>query len=157
MTMRRSALAATVAGALSVTLLAGCRSSPSATGSGPEPPPTGSGGEVSSAVSKAQSAATSALSEISDGVQANGDVTAGPASLDSDGHAMSQLTVKNDTDAEHDYTVSVIFDGSDGGLLDVVVVNVKKVPAHGQSSGTARSTRKLSGTVTARVSAAVRH
>jgi hypothetical protein len=161
MTLRRSVRTAAIAGGLSVTLLAGCRSSASDSGSGsgpvPEPSSTGVGGSLSSVVSKAHSAGTSALSEISGGVQADGDVAAGPAATDADGHAVSQLTVKNPSDAEHDYTVSVIFDDSAGRLQDVVVVTVPKVPAHGQSHATAKSNRKVSGTLTARVSAAVRH
>lgn len=157
MSIRRSALAATVAGGLSMALLAGCRSSTSGSGNSPEPSSTSAGAGISSAVSKAQSAASSALSEISDGAVATGDVTAGPVALDPDGHATSTLTVRNPTDAEHDYTVSVIFDDSGGGLEDVVVVTVSKVPAHGQASATARSDRKLSGSLTAKVSAAVRH
>ncbi|GAA2045122.1 hypothetical protein GCM10009839_56270 [Catenulispora yoronensis] len=157
MTVRRSILATTAAGGLCLLLLAGCRSDASQSGSAPGPSPTDASGSVSSAVSRAQSAATSALSEISDGVTADGDVTAGAASVDADGHGTAQLTVKNTTGDVHDYTISVIFDGSDGGLADVVVVNVSKVAAHGESHATARSTRKLSGTLTVKVSAAVRH
>ncbi|GAA1960350.1 hypothetical protein [Catenulispora subtropica] len=157
MTLRRSVLTAAVAGGLSVTLLAGCKSSTSGSGSAPGPAPTGIGGSASSLASKAQSAASSALSEISGGVLAAGDVTAGPVVIDADGHAASQLTVENKTDADHDYTVSVIFDDSGGGLQDVVVVNVSGVPGHGEARATAKSNRKLSGSLTAKVSAAVRH
>ncbi|NUR58888.1 MAG: hypothetical protein HOV87_09455 [Catenulispora sp.] len=108
-------------------------------------------------MSKAQSAATSALAEISGGAVGTDDVAAGPVAVGPDGRAASTLTVKNPTDAERDYTVSVLFDDSGGGLEDVVVVTVSKVPAHGESSATAKSNRKLSGTLTAKVSAAVRH
>jgi hypothetical protein len=157
MSIRRSALAATVAGGLAMALLAGCRSSASGSGSGGSSQPSPSGGAISSAVSKAQSAASSALSEISGGAVATDDVAAGPVTVGPDGHATSTLTVKNPTDAQHDYTVSVIFDDSGGGLEDVVVVTVSKVPAHGQASAAAKSNRKVSGSLTAKVSAAVRH
>lgn len=158
MTIRRSVLGVTLAGALSATLLAGCGSSSKpASGSTPAPSPTDLGGSVSSAISKASSAATSALSEISGGVDAAGDVSAGPVTIDSDGKAVSQLTVKNQTDKEHDYTISVSFRDSGGTVQDVVVLNVSKVPAHGQSTATAKSNRTLSGTLTAKVEAAVRH
>lgn len=161
MTVRRSALAATVASGLCLASLTGCRSSASDSGSGPAPAPTGTSrsvsGDVTDPVSKAKSAATSALAEISGGVTAAADVTAGPVAVGPDGHATSPLTVKNPTDQEHDYTISVIFDGSGGGLADVVVVNVSRVPAHGEAHPIAKTNRKVSGALTAKVSAAVRH
>ena len=161
MTTRRSALAATATAGLCLALLTGCRSSASDSGSTPGPTPTGTGqsasSEVSDAVSKAKSAATSALSEISGGVTAAADVTAGPVAVGTDGHATSTLTVRNPTDQPHDYTISVIFDDSGGGLADVVVVTASHVPAHGAAQPIAKTNRKVSGTLTAKVSAAVRH
>jgi hypothetical protein len=131
MTLRRSMLATALAAGLSATLLAGCGSSK------PGVPP--------------------ALSDISGGVQATDDVTASPVTLNADSHATTELTVKNSTDTAHDYTISVLFNDSSGSLQDLVVVNAPKVPAHGEARATAKSNRKLSGTLTAKVSAAVRH
>ena len=115
------------------------------------------GSAVSEAASSASSAASSALAQVTDGVTAASDVTAGPVTTGSDGRAATQLTVTNPTADSHDYTISVTFEDSGGTLQDATVVTVSKVPAHGTTTATARSNRNLSGTLTAKVTAAVRH
>ena len=115
------------------------------------------GSAASQAASSASSAASSALAQITDGVTAASDVTAGPVTTASDGHAVSQLTVSNPTSESHDYTISVAFDDPSGNVLDVVVVTVSKVPANGSADATARSNRDLSGTLTTKIVAAIRH
>ncbi|GAA2048525.1 hypothetical protein GCM10009839_62680 [Catenulispora yoronensis] len=115
------------------------------------------GSAASQAASSASSAASSAISQIKGGVDAAGDVTAGAAKIDSDGKAVSELKVANPTADAHDYTISVAFDDPNGNLLDAVVVNASQVPANGTATAEARSNRQLTGTVTAKVTAAVRH
>jgi hypothetical protein len=70
---------------------------------------------------------------------------------------VSQLTVSNPTSGTHDYTISVAFDDPNGNLLDATVVTVSQVPAGGSATATARSNRDLSGSLTAKITAAVRH
>jgi hypothetical protein len=84
-------------------------------------------------------------------------VTAGPVTIGADGRAVSQLTVKNPTSQTHDYTISVEFDDPSGNLLDATIVTVSQVPANGSATATARSNRNLSGSVTAKITAAIRH
>lgn len=115
------------------------------------------GSEASQAVSSASSAASSALAQISGGISAASDVTAGPVTIGSDGRAECPLTVRNPTSQAHDYTISLTFDDQSGNLLDVTALTVSNVPANGSATATARSNRNLSGTITAKVTAAVRH
>ena len=84
-------------------------------------------------------------------------MSAGPATIGSDGKAAAQLKVTNSTSESHDYTISVSFNDANGKLLDATVVDVSQVPANGSKDATAKSNRDLSGTVTAKVTAAVRH
>ena len=115
------------------------------------------GSAASQAASSASSAASSVLAQITDGVTAASDVSAGPVTTASDGRAQAQLTVHNPTSETHDYTISVAFDDQSGNLMDAVVVTVSSVPANGSATATARSNRDLSGALTAKVTAAVRH
>lgn len=115
------------------------------------------GSAATSAASSASSAASSALAQIKGGVDAAGDVSPGPATIGSDKKAVSQLKVTNPTSDPHDYTISVAFNDASGNLLDATVVSVSQVPANGTKDATAKSNRDLSGTVTAKISAAVRH
>ena len=144
---RRSWVTGLVAGALSLggaTAVAGCRSNPSDASS------------AGSAASSVVSQGASILGQIKDGVDAASDVKAGPVSVGADGHATAEITASNPTGSEHDYTVAVSF-SDQNGVRDVVVVNVPEVAAHGSGTASARSTRKLSGPLTAKVTAAVRH
>jgi len=111
----------------------------------------------SSAASAAASAASSALGSIKGSIDATGDVKAGSPSTASDGRTTAELTVSNPTSDQHTYTVSVSFKNKDGSLLDVAVVTVSRVPAHGTARATARSSHNLSGATSAEVTAAVRH
>lgn len=144
---RRSWVAGLVIGALSLGgagAVAGCSSNPSDASS------------AGSAASSVVSQGVSGLGQIKDGVDAASDVKAGPVSVGSDGRATAEITAANPTGSEHDYTVAVSF-SDQNGVVDVVVVNVPKVAAHGSGTASARSTRKLSGPLTAKVTAAVRH
>ncbi|MBC3842403.1 hypothetical protein GXW82_26070 [Streptacidiphilus sp. 4-A2] len=67
------------------------------------------------------------------------------------------MTVTNPTSDPHTYTVSVSFKNQDGSLLDVVVVTVPDVSAHGAAQATARSHRDLTGATSVEITAAVRH
>ena len=111
----------------------------------------------SSAASAAASAASSALGSIKDSINATADVKAGAPGTASDGRTTAELTVSNPTSDQHTYTVSVSFKNQDGSLLDVVVVTVPNVAAHGTARATARSSHDLSGATSAEVTAAVRH
>ena len=110
-----------------------------------------------SAASAAASAASSALGSIKDSITATGDVKVGSPGTASDGRTTAELRVSNPTSDQHTYTVSVSFKSQDGSLLDVVVVTVPNVPAHGTAQATARSSHDLSGATSAEVTAAVRH
>ncbi|MGW7305564.1 hypothetical protein ACWGI1_08335, partial [Streptomyces sp. NPDC054835] len=102
------------------------------------------GGIVSSATAAAASAAQEKMDEIKDGVNATGDVKAGPTSTDGD-RTVAEITATNPKDKTADYTVWVNFRDSDGNLLDAVVLNIDGVEAGTSTSGTARSNRTLSG------------
>lgn len=112
---------------------------------------------VGSAASQAASAAASALGDIKNGVTATSDVKVGTVTVGSDGKATTEVTATNPTSSAHDYTIAVSFDDQSGGLQDATVVTISNVPANGSGTGTATSNRQLSGTLTAKVSAAVRH
>ncbi len=111
----------------------------------------------SSAASAAASAASSALGSIKDSISATSDVKAAAPVTASDGRTTSELTVTNPTSDKHTYTISVSFKNKDGSLLDVVVVTVSDVAAHGTAQATARSTHDINGATSAEVTAAVRH
>ncbi|NUP50233.1 MAG: hypothetical protein HOW97_23430 [Catenulispora sp.] len=84
-------------------------------------------------------------------------MSVGNVTFASDGKAEVQLNVTNPTADDHDYTISITFDDPNGNLLDATVVTVSQVPGNGSKDATARSNRDLSGTLTAKVTAAVRH
>jgi hypothetical protein len=112
---------------------------------------------LSSLASQAQSAASGALAAVKNGVQANAAAQASGTSTDSAGRTETRVTVTNSTSDQHDYTVSVAFDDASGSLLDVSIVSVSAVPAHGSATATARSNRTLTGAVTAKVAVALQH
>lgn len=117
----------------------------------------GASSGASSALSQASSSVSSALGEVKGAIDATGDVQAGPVSTGSDGHPQAQLTVTNPTADVHDYTIAVTFQDSSGTPQDAAAVNVSNVPAHGTATATVRGVRSPSGTLTAKVTAAVRH
>ncbi|MEF9883945.1 hypothetical protein [Streptomyces sp. P9-A4] len=114
------------------------------------------GDVISSATAAAASAAQEKMKEVKDGVNATGDVTAGPTSTDGD-RTVAQVTATNPQDKNADYTVLVTFRDTDGNFLDSVVLNIDGVPAGKSKTGTARSNRTLSGDTKAEIGQALRH
>ncbi|MFF7295778.1 hypothetical protein [Streptomyces sp. NPDC008265] len=122
------------------------------------------GEAVSSAASEAAKSAESAaavakdkLAEVKNGVDAKGQVTLGTVATDADGFTTVPVTVQNTDDAAKSFAVQVEFKDEGGSLLDTVVVTVKDVAGKGTGQGTARSTHKLSGTVSASTGTALRY
>ncbi len=114
-------------------------------------------GDLASSASAAVSgAARERMDRIKDGVNATGDVTAGPVSADGDRTAAA-VTAANPLDSTADYTVMVVFRDASGTVLDAVVLTVDRVAAGTAKSGTARSNRTLDGATTAEVVRALRH
>ncbi|MGW6534313.1 hypothetical protein ACWGBV_11690 [Streptomyces sp. NPDC055051] len=111
---------------------------------------------VSSATAAVASAAQRKMDEIKDGVNASGDVTAGPTSVDGD-RTVATITATNPKDGTADYTVMVVFRDDGGNLLDTVVLTIDRVAAGASKSGTARSNRTLGGATTAEIVQALRH
>lgn len=111
---------------------------------------------VSSATAAVASAAQQKMNEIKDGVNASGDVSAGPTSVDGD-RTVATVTATNPKDKTADYTVMVTFRDDGGNLLDTVVLTVDGVGAGASKSGTARSNRTLGGATTAEIAQALRH
>ncbi|MFB7515520.1 hypothetical protein [Streptomyces sp. NPDC056144] len=111
---------------------------------------------VSSATAAAASAAQEKLNEVKDGVNATGDVSAGPTSVDGD-RTVAEITATNPKDKNADYTIKVDFRDAEGNFLDTVVLNIDGVEPGGSKTGTARSNRSLSGDTKAEIGQAVRH
>ncbi|MGW5424722.1 hypothetical protein [Streptomyces sp. NPDC003943] len=138
--MRRAVAAATAA-LLAVLALTGCEQAKEKAGS---------------IVASATAAAQEKMNQIKNGVDAKGDVTAGPTSTDGD-RTVATITATNPTGSTADYTIWVNFRDKDGNLLDAVVMNITNVGAKAAKTGTARSNRSLSGATKAEVVQAVRH
>ncbi|KOU85230.1 hypothetical protein ADK94_16425 [Streptomyces sp. XY593] len=122
------------------------------------------GEAVSSAASEAAKAAESAaavakdkLAEVKDGVDAKDQVSLGTVATDADGYTTVPVTVRNTDDATKSFAVQVEFKDESGNLVDTVVVTVSDVAGKGTGQGTARSTHKLSGTVSAQTATALRY
>ncbi|MCX5213197.1 hypothetical protein OG689_28690 [Kitasatospora sp. NBC_00240] len=113
--------------------------------------------EAASAAASAQAAASSALAGVKGGLEAQGDVTAGDVTTDSQGRAQVQLTVKNGQSQSYRYSVQVNFTDQSGNVLDATVVSVPEVAANQTAQATAVSNRELSGDVKAVVVRAVRY
>ncbi|MCB8902405.1 MULTISPECIES: hypothetical protein [unclassified Streptomyces] len=111
---------------------------------------------VSSATAAVASAAEEKMNEVKDGVNATGDVKAGPTSTDGD-RTVAEITATNPKDANADYTVMVTFRDGDGNFLDSVVLNIDGVEPGKSKTGTARSNRTLSGEPKAEIAQALRH
>ncbi|MER6999784.1 hypothetical protein [Streptomyces sp. NPDC000410] len=112
---------------------------------------------VSRATEKISEAVESQMAEVRDGINAKGDVRAGPTEVDKDGRTTAMITATNTTEKAADYTIQVNFRDPDGNLLDAVVLTIDAVPSGGSQAGTARSNRDLSGTTTAEIARALRH
>ncbi|MCY0943242.1 hypothetical protein [Streptomyces antarcticus] len=122
------------------------------------------GAAVSSAASGASDAAASAaavardkLGEVKDGVDAKAEVTLGAPAADGEGFTTVPVSVKNTDGSAKSFAVQVNLKDESGNLLDTVVVTVSDVPGNATGQGTARSTHKLSGTVTAETGTALRY
>lgn len=168
--MRGKALAVAGAVVLAAVSLTGCAN---------DGTPSGGASQAASAAASLASAASSALAsatagagsalasataeagrrfdEFTDGLNAKSEVrTDGRVSTGSDGRSTVEVTADNPTAGSRTYIVQVDFRGEGGKLLDTVVVKVSDVPAGAAKDATARSTRTLSGDVTAEVARAVR-
>ncbi|MFJ9826791.1 hypothetical protein ACIRSU_20825 [Streptomyces sp. NPDC101160] len=147
--MRRAPTAATAATAVAAALLAvlgllaltGCEETKEKAGN---------------IVASATAAAQEQMNQIKNGVDAKGDVKAGPTSTDGD-RTVATVTATNPKDSTVDYTIWVNFRDKDGNLLDAVVMNINDVGAKAVKTGTARSNRSLSGATKAEIVQAVRH
>ncbi|MEV7520397.1 hypothetical protein [Streptomyces sp. NPDC091371] len=122
------------------------------------------GEAVSSAAAEAEKAAESAaavakdkLGEIKNGIDAKDQVSLGSVTTDADGYTTVPVSVVNSDDGKKSFAVQVEFKDESGHLLDTVVVTVTDVPGKGTGQGTARSTHKLSGTVSAQTGTALRY
>ncbi|WP_053713289.1 hypothetical protein [Streptomyces sp. XY413] len=122
------------------------------------------GEAVSSAASEAAKAAESAaavakdkLADVKDGVDAKDQVSLGTVATDADGYTTVPVSVRNTDDATKSFAVQVEFKDESGNLVDTVVVTVSDVAGKGAGQGTARSTHKLSGTVSAQTAKALRY
>ncbi|TXS20070.1 hypothetical protein EAO70_09520 [Streptomyces sp. adm13(2018)] len=111
---------------------------------------------ASSATAAVASAAEQKMNEVKDGVNATGDVSAGPTSTDGD-RTVAEITAKNPKDKNADYTVMVTFRDGDGNFLDSVVLSIDGVAPGKSKAGTARSNRTLSGDPKAEIGQALRH
>ncbi|MCX4719037.1 hypothetical protein ACFCXF_12825 [Streptomyces virginiae] len=122
------------------------------------------GEAVSSAAAEAGKAAESAaavakdkLAEVKNGVDAKDQVSLGAVATDGDGYTTVPVTARNTDDATKSFAVQVEFKDESGNLVDTVVVTITDVAGKGTGQGTARSTHKLSGTVTAQTGTALRY
>ncbi|MFD3696855.1 hypothetical protein ACFWUZ_12005 [Streptomyces sp. NPDC058646] len=122
------------------------------------------GDAVSSAAAEAGKAAESAaavakdkLAEVKDGVDARDQTSLGTVTTDSNGFTTVPVTVRNTDEAAKSFAVQVEFKDESGKMLDTVVTTVSDVAGKGTGEGTARSTHKLSGTVSAQIGTALRY
>ncbi|WP_344548648.1 hypothetical protein [Streptomyces spororaveus] len=154
---------------LSVTALgaAGCSDSggtPSEAVSSAASAVKSAGEAVSSADAEAERAASSGggaakdkLAEVKGGIDAKDQVSLGTVTTDSSGYTTVPVTVQNTDDATKSFAVQVEFKDEAGNLVDTVVVTITDVSGKGTGQGSARSTHKLSGTVTAQTGTALRY
>ncbi|MFG5719383.1 hypothetical protein [Streptomyces murinus] len=109
------------------------------------------------ALASASAEAGRRLDEAKGGLNAKDQVSLGAVTLDGDGRATTTVTARNTTSAAKSFAVQVNFTDGGGNLLDVVVLMVKNVAAHGSGHGTARGNRRLHGEVRANVGTALRY
>ncbi|WP_327387673.1 hypothetical protein [Streptomyces sp. NBC_01207] len=122
------------------------------------------GEAVSSAAAEASKAAESAaavakdkLAGVKDGVNAKDQVSLGAVTTDGDGYTTVPVTARNTDDSTKSFAVQVEFKDESGNLIDTVVVTITDVAGKGTGQGTARSTHKLSGTVSTQTGSALRY
>ncbi|MEU0392620.1 hypothetical protein ABZ208_07580 [Streptomyces sp. NPDC006208] len=122
------------------------------------------GSAIASAASQAPEVLASATAEaskqldaIKGGIDAKDEVTLGKPSTDSEGHGTVQVSARNTDTSARSFAVQVDFQDSNGKLLDTVVVTLSDVAAGKTGQGTARSTREMSGAITAKVGRALRY
>ncbi|MFC9326736.1 hypothetical protein [Kitasatospora sp. NPDC057015] len=144
----QSALSAAASAAQSA-IASGASAAQSAIGSGAS--------QLSSAAASAEAAASSAIAGVKGGLEAQGDVTVGDVTTDSQGRAQTQLTVKNGQSQSYRYSIQVNWTDQSGNVLDATVVSVPEVAAGQSAQATATSNRDLSGDVKAVVVRAVRY
>ncbi|MFJ2845705.1 hypothetical protein ACIPD2_29290 [Streptomyces griseofuscus] len=109
------------------------------------------------ALASASAEAGRRLDEAKGGLNAKDQVSLGAVTLDGDGRATTTVTARNTASAVKSFAVQVNFTDGGGNLLDVVVLMVKDVAAHGSGHGTARGNRRLHGEVRANVGTALRY
>ncbi|CAL2059889.1 conserved exported protein of unknown function [Streptomyces murinus] len=109
------------------------------------------------ALASASAEAGRRLDEAKGGLNAKDQVSLGAVTLDGDGRATTTVTARNTASAAKSFAVQVNFTDGGGNLLDVVVLMVKNVAAHGSGHGTARGNRQLHGEVRANVGTALRY
>ncbi|QDN97959.1 hypothetical protein FNV65_18210 [Streptomyces sp. S1A1-8] len=135
--------------------LAGCSdgTSPSDVASAASSLASEAGDSLASAIAEAGRR----YNEFKNGLDAKDEVKLGDrVTIDSTGRATVKATATNPTSAAKTYAIQVDFRDKGGNLLDTVVVTLNDVPAGAAKDATARSTRTLSGDVTADVARAVR-
>ncbi|MFF4422525.1 hypothetical protein ACFY04_17375 [Streptomyces sp. NPDC001549] len=113
--------------------------------------------EASKAAESAAAAAKGKLAEVKDGVDAKDEVSLGSVTTDGDGYTTVPVTARNTDDATKSFAVQVEFKDESGNLIDTVIVTITDVAGKGTGQGTARSTHKLSGTVSAQTGTALRY
>ncbi|MFJ4691018.1 hypothetical protein [Streptomyces sp. NPDC088766] len=161
--------AACTAALLGLTALTGCSDEDSPSGvasraaSAAESARDQATAAASSLASRAAEAFASATAEagrkldgIKGGTEVKNDVEAGAPKTDGD-RTTAEVTATNTDDTTRSFSVQVDFTDQDGKWLDTVVVTVPDVPAGKSGTATARSNRRLSGEVKARVARAVRY
>ncbi|SFE75194.1 hypothetical protein SAMN02787118_102501 [Streptomyces mirabilis] len=113
--------------------------------------------EAGDSLASATAEAGRKFDEFKNGLDAKDEVKLGDrVTIDSAGRATVKATATNPTSAAKTYAIQVDFRDKGGNLLDTVVVTLNDVPAGAAKDATARSTRTLSGDVTADVARAVR-
>ncbi|MFC9633174.1 FxLYD domain-containing protein [Streptomyces mirabilis] len=113
--------------------------------------------EAGDSLASATAEAGRRFNEFKNGLDARDEVKLGDrVTIDSAGRATVKATATNPTSAAKTYAIQVDFRDKGGNLLDTVVVTLNDVPAGAAKDATARSTRTLSGDVTADVARAVR-
>ncbi|WP_421109528.1 hypothetical protein [Streptomyces sp. NEAU-S77] len=122
------------------------------------------GGTPSAAVSRASAAVASAtasaraqLDKVKGGINVKGEVKAGAVSTDRNGRAVAPITVTNKSRDTADYAVEVTFRNAKGDLVDATVLTVRSVRPRTAAKAVARSHRKLTGKITARIGTALRY
>lgn len=155
---RRAALPATAC-AIGLTAVTGCTddTDPSSVASRAASAAESVGEQAEDAFASATAEVGRRLDSIKGGVDAKDDVKLGTPSTGPDGHSTARVTATNSTDSTKSFAVQVDFKAPDGKWLDTVLVTVPDVPAGKPGTGTARSTRELSGDVRAEVGRAVRY